>query len=127
VKKNRKSLDATQVGRQALQPRGHTKIIRPRSPPRTRNGFSEEVWMIETKSRRPEHARIQQAADEAFRGLTDHEGDHPPAMQTMAGFSYGRRIRTSASFGDDFSLSLLPRLPRRYLSVSIWKSSKPLR
>ena len=42
--------------------------------------------MMETKSSRPEQARIQQAADEAFRGLADHEGDHPPAMQIMAEF-----------------------------------------
>ena len=40
--------------------------------------------MMETKSSRTEQARIQQAADEAFGGVADHEGDHPPAMQIMA-------------------------------------------
>ena len=40
--------------------------------------------MMRTKSSRPE--QFQQAADEAFRGLTDHERDHPPAVQIMADF-----------------------------------------
>ena len=39
--------------------------------------------MMRTKSSRPE--QFQQAADEAF-GLTDHERDHPPAVQIMADF-----------------------------------------
>ena len=40
--------------------------------------------MMKTKSSMPE--QFQQAADEAFRGLTDHERDHPPAVQIMADF-----------------------------------------
>src|SRR3954453_6934101 len=69
--------------RQPLRPEVMRRSIRPRcSPRRIHNGPSEEVWMMETKS--SEQARIQQAANEAFRGLADHEGDHPPAMQIMA-------------------------------------------
>ena len=59
------------------------RSIRPRS---SVTGSSEEVWMMETKSSMQEQARIQQAADEAFRGLADHEGDHSPAMQIVAEF-----------------------------------------
>ena len=58
--------------------------------------------MMEIESSRPEQARIQQAADEALRGLTGHEGDHPPLCKLWPNSLYRTRIRRSASFGDRF-------------------------
>src|SRR2546430_7098908 len=56
--------------RQALRPGVKRRSSRQLySLPRIRKQASEEVWMMETKSSRPEQARIQQAADAGFSGL----------------------------------------------------------
>jgi chromosome segregation ATPase len=82
-----KSLDATQNWvRHALHSEvmriSFGRAVRPRAS-LTGSSF-EEVCMMEVELSGPEQTRIQQAADEALRVLTGHEGDHPPPMQIMA-------------------------------------------
>ena len=77
--------------------------------------------MMGIETSRPEQARIHQVVDEALAASFVSI-----ARRLLSNSLCRMRIRRLA-FAVEFSLSPLPRLPWRYLSVSISKSSKPPR